>query len=51
MRKRQSGKGGASSGSSSGSSAGSKKKDSGSKSSGPATDKDVVILTGSNFDD
>ena len=25
--------------------------DSGSKSSGPATDKDVVILTGSNFDD
>lgn len=50
MRKRQSGKGGASSsGSSSG--AGSKKKDSGSKSSGPASDKDVVILTGENFDD
>lgn len=51
VRKRQSGKGGASSGSSSGSGAGSKKKDSGSKSSGPATDKDVVILTASNFDD
>lgn len=49
VRKRQSGKGG-SSGSSSGG-AGDKKKDSGSKSSGPSSDKDVVVLTGSNFDD
>jgi protein disulfide-isomerase A6 len=51
VRKRQSGKGGASSSSSSSGSAGGKKKDSGSKSSGPASDKDVVVLTGSNFDD
>lgn len=50
VKKRQSGKGGSSSGSSSSSGSGAKKeqkKDSASR----ASDKDVVVLTGANFDD